>query len=87
MDSRMRKRTTTGKYDESERASALDENVQAMKRWESTILLARSKAEQVSDWIACTAGTGSVLQSERVCQAYDPRTFRGHARWRAVTES
>ena len=36
-------------------------NVQAIKRWEKTILLARSKAEQVSDWIACTAGSGPVL--------------------------
>jgi uncharacterized membrane protein len=42
-------------------SSALEENVQAIKRWESTILLARSKAEQVSDWIACTAGSGPVL--------------------------
>jgi uncharacterized membrane protein len=39
----------------------LDENVQAIKRWEHTILLARSKAEQVSDWIACTAASGPVL--------------------------
>jgi len=39
----------------------LEENVQAIKRWEKTILLARSKAEQVSDWIACTAGSGPVL--------------------------
>jgi uncharacterized membrane protein len=42
-------------------SSAVEENVQAIKRWESTILLARSKAEQVSDWIACTAGSGPVL--------------------------
>jgi uncharacterized membrane protein len=42
-------------------SSALEENVQAIKRWERTILLARSKAEQVSDWIACTAGNGPVL--------------------------
>ena len=41
--------------------SALEENVQAIKRWENTILLARSKVEQVSDWIACRAGSGSVL--------------------------
>jgi uncharacterized membrane protein len=27
----------------------------------TAILLARSKAEQVSDWIACTAGSGPVL--------------------------
>jgi uncharacterized membrane protein len=43
------------------RSSALEENVQAIKRWERAILLARSKAEQVSDWIACTAGSGPVL--------------------------
>ena len=42
-------------------SSALEENVQAIKRWERAILLARSKAEQVSDWIACTAGSGPVL--------------------------
>ena len=42
-------------------ASALDENVQAIKRWERAILLARTKAEQVSDWIACTAGSGLFL--------------------------
>jgi hypothetical protein len=41
--------------------SALEENVQAIKRSERTILLARSKAEQVNDWIACTAGSGPVL--------------------------
>ena len=39
----------------------LEENVQAIKRWESTILLTRSKSEQVSDWIATTAGSGPVL--------------------------
>jgi hypothetical protein len=43
------------------RSSALEENVQAIKRWERAILLTRSKAEQVSDWIACTAGSGPVL--------------------------
>jgi uncharacterized membrane protein len=42
-------------------ASALEENVEAIKRWERGSLLARSKAEQVSDWIACTAGSGPVL--------------------------
>ena len=44
-----------------DRPSAVEENVQAIKRWERAILLARSKAEQVSDWIACTAGRGPVL--------------------------
>lgn len=42
-------------------ASALEENVQAIKSWEHGILLARSRAEQVSDWIAWTAGSGPVL--------------------------
>ena len=45
----------------SARGSTLDENVQAIKRWENAILLARSQAERVSDWIACTAGKGPVL--------------------------
>ena len=42
-------------------ASAVEQNVQAIKRWEHGILLARSKAEQISDWIAFTAGSGPVL--------------------------
>ena len=54
------------KHDEEEavvspRSSALEENVRAIKGWERAILLARSKAERVSDWIACTAGSGPVL--------------------------
>ena len=46
---------------DSGRSSALDENVQAINRWERAILLARSKAERVSDWIAGTAASGPVL--------------------------
>ncbi len=42
-------------------ASAVEENVEAIKSWERAILLARSKAEQISDWIACTAASGPVL--------------------------
>ena len=42
-------------------ASAVEENVQAVKRWERAILLARTKAEQVSEWIAGTVGSGPVL--------------------------
>ena len=45
----------------SSRSSALEENVEAIKKWETAILLGRSKAEQVSDWIAYTAGRGPVL--------------------------
>ena len=46
---------------QADRSSALEENVEAIKGWERAILLARSKAEQVADWIACTAGSGPVL--------------------------
>jgi len=42
-------------------SSALDDNVQAIKRWERAILSARSRAEQVSDWIVRTAASSSVL--------------------------
>ena len=42
-------------------SSALDENVEAIKNWEQAILLSRSRAEQVSDWIAATAASGPVL--------------------------
>ncbi len=41
--------------------SAVEENVEAIKSWEQATLLARSKAEQVSDWIASTAASGPVL--------------------------
>jgi uncharacterized membrane protein len=68
MGSKRRSRETTRVGNRAERAqfsqpgsSALEENVQAIKRWEKTILSARSKAEQISDWIACTAGSGLVL--------------------------
>jgi uncharacterized membrane protein len=45
----------------SDRSPALEENVQAIKRWEMAFVLARSKAEQISDWIAWKAGSGPVL--------------------------
>ena len=44
-----------------DRSSTVEENVQAIKGWEKAILRARSTAEQVSDWIACTAASGPVL--------------------------
>jgi uncharacterized membrane protein len=40
---------------------ALEENVQTIKTWEQAILLGRSKAERLSDWIASTAASGPVL--------------------------
>ena len=42
-------------------SNAVEENVEVIKSWERGILLARSKAEQISDWIACTAASGPVL--------------------------
>ena len=45
----------------SDRSSALEQDIQAIKGWEQRILTSRSKAERVSDWIAFTAGSGPVL--------------------------
>jgi uncharacterized membrane protein len=45
----------------ADRGSAVEENVETIKRWERTILLGRSRAEQISDWIASTAASGPVL--------------------------
>ena len=42
-------------------ASALEENLQAIKKWERGILQERSRAERVSEWIAATAGSGPAL--------------------------
>jgi uncharacterized membrane protein len=42
-------------------SAALEENVEAIKSWEHAILLGRSKTEQISDWIACTAASAPVL--------------------------
>jgi uncharacterized membrane protein len=41
--------------------SALEENVEAIKTWERATLHARSKAEEIGDWIACTAASTPVL--------------------------
>jgi uncharacterized membrane protein len=49
------------KWVNSDRSFELEQNVQAIRRWERTILLARSKAEQAFDWIASTAGRGQVF--------------------------
>jgi len=41
--------------------AALDENVEVIKSWEREVLLARSRSEQLADWIASTAVSGPVL--------------------------
>ena len=45
----------------SDGQSALEENVQAIKRWERAILRTRSRADIISDWIVATAGGSPVL--------------------------
>jgi len=42
-------------------ASALEENLQAIKKWERGILQGRSRTERFSEWIAATAGSGPTL--------------------------
>ena len=41
--------------------TALDENVREIKRWEEATRHARSKTEQLSDWVAAKAATGPVM--------------------------
>lgn len=41
--------------------SAVEENVDAIKRWERAILDARSPVERFSDWIAARAGGGAAI--------------------------
>jgi len=41
--------------------AALEENVEAIKAWERESLLSRSRAEQITDWIAGTGAGGPVL--------------------------
>ena len=47
--------------DVSQSRDALEENVEAIKRWEQSLLHARTRAEQLSDWITATAASGPVL--------------------------
>ena len=45
----------------TDRSSALEQDIQAIKSWERSILTSRSKAERISDGIAFAAGSGPVL--------------------------
>jgi uncharacterized membrane protein len=47
--------------DRDRHPSAVEENVEAIKHWEHTQLLARSPIERFSDWIAARAGGGIVI--------------------------
>jgi uncharacterized membrane protein len=46
---------------QSQDVPVLEENVEAIKRWEQSLLHARTRAEQLSDWITATAASGPVL--------------------------
>jgi len=46
--------------------AALNENVQEIKKWERATLDARSRAEQISDWVAATAASGPVMVAHLV---------------------
>lgn len=41
--------------------AALEENVEEIREWERASLLARSRTERISDWIAATAASGPAL--------------------------
>jgi uncharacterized membrane protein len=48
-------------YDAQSPPVVLEENVETIKLWERSTLQARSRAEQLGDWIAGTAASGPVL--------------------------
>lgn len=52
---------TTDRLPEAGASQALEENVEAIRRWEQAALHARSKTEQLGDWVAKTAASGVVL--------------------------
>jgi len=60
LPSRATESAKTGQRADATNAT-LEENVEAIKSWEGATLLARSKAEQLGDWIACTAASTPVL--------------------------
>ena len=45
--------------------AALDENVEVIKSWEREVLLARSRSEQLADWIASYGGQRSCAVASR----------------------
>lgn len=52
---------TTDRLPESGAPQAVEENVETIRRWEQAALHARSKTEQLADWVANTAAGGMVL--------------------------
>ena len=54
-------RASDGDEEPRHAPETLEENVQAIKRWEQAALHSRSRAEQLSDWIISTVAGGSIL--------------------------
>jgi uncharacterized membrane protein len=61
MKSRQTDYGTARLTDEAAPGIALDENVQAIKEWERLTLVGRSRIEQLSDWVAIKAASGTAL--------------------------
>ena len=55
--------------------TVLEENVAAIKKWEDGLLLKRSPAERLSDWVTAAAASGPVLMTH-VIWFVDPFPFQ-----------
>jgi uncharacterized membrane protein len=52
--------------DADPQGSTIDENVAAINAWEQATLRTRTRAEQLSDWVAATAGSGPIMLAHLV---------------------
>ena len=69
-DGRTRRRSVKTAAAPPGSSRTLDENVEAIKRWEQELLHARSPAELLGDWITCVAASGPVLLAHVVWFAF-----------------
>jgi uncharacterized membrane protein len=69
-DGKTRRRSITGEAARPGPSRTLDENVEAIKRWEQELLHARSPAELIGDRITCIAASGPVLLAHVVWFAF-----------------
>ena len=69
-DGKTRRRSTKAEAARPGPSRTLDENVEAIKRWEQELLHARSPAELVGDRITCIAASGPVLLAHVVWFAF-----------------
>ena len=58
---RLRRRPASRGRETDPQGSAIDENVAAIKAWEQATLRARTRSEQLSDWVAATAASGPTM--------------------------